>query len=705
MADPRNPFSMTPKVGRASSRPDLEQRPYNQPVAQPGLDGLQIVNSLIQFAGVAGDAYVQKTAKKVEADKAVQTALAMQNMQPTDDATVAGYQAHAAVAIKSQSLGAQARLHALAQQDMTDEQWNEAIREEYRNQDEYLTSNYDQYSKNIEMQKLAAVSFREIMPQVGATRAASKIGFEIQKRVQSATDTFINAAANPLIADAPVEDMLTVTNGLLDSLQLTASQKDKALEDAIIGTRNPALIKLSEKYTGDRSSSLFSRSGKIQQIKAQLESEEMATQGIAFEKEINSVINMMVGSEGNPPSMTREDGDKYFERRNKETGGNFMSRSRYASIQGAIDAGMQKAYIGKSVSEALINPDITNLKGLFKPAEIQSGIGTMIANSEAVGEAEGKKQGLQGAELERYKDKFRLQSQQYIADLTVKSNDLYDTWVTDLSALANMPVDARMLQATTKEGNVVKTLPQQADKATKLLQNMSETAKREYLTKVGGDEEKILKRYLHELELGVSGPEALATSQRRVANPSPPQFKLIKKATEDIFSSSEFGFWRADSPDNQEAYLLNQIREKVMLDPVADSPTGKTRILNWLEKGWTTTESGMKLEGSPEQLHEHTNMHIDHLDRAMDSFIKSNATAIMPHLEGLGLSLEDVFPVTNPLNGRMSLHTTHGEIIGTSTPMKNLVSIDRKYNNEASKRLWEQRAVFKRLKEGGQIYD
>lgn len=708
MADERNPFSLTPKVGRASAPPDLAQRAIQKPVAQPGIDGLQIVDALVNFAGVAGSEYIRKTEKSIEADKAVQTSLAMQNMLPTDDATLAGYEAHAAVAIKGQTLGAQARLNALAQQDLTDDQWHEAIKEEYRNQDEYMTANYDTYKLNVEMQKLAAVSMREMIPQVGSTRAASKIGFEIEKRVNSATDVFVNAAANPMIANADPQEMLSVTDGMLNSLQLTASQKDAALEKAILETKNPALIELARNFKGDRSTSLLARSGKIQQVEAEVRGKELADNAILFEREFQTMKSAVLGDGASKPSMTLDEAYTITKTRNSQTDNKWSSRGEWAELVRARDSVTAAEFTSVQLREAIYNPDYTYLKQNFKNSEIQSEYGKILAEDEVKIKEDAKKQGLTGAEEIKFLNKERQKTQQLIADKSIKSNAPYEGFIADLKAFASTNVEATSASGVTPQGAGIQKLGAQAQRASELLTNMSETAQRIYLKEIGGQDEEVLKRYLNELDYGmggtIPGPQALRTAQVQAKNIAPPDLNGRAAAFKDIKNDTMAPWFSANLPSNQDTYWSDKLMDKLRLEPVPNSNTSKKRITNWLETGVTTTDRGMKLEGTPQQLKEATNMHIDHLDRAMGAFVGTKSKEIESALSGLDMTTDDVFPVTDPDTGMMELYTSHGPIARTRTPMSELLNIDRNYNNEAAKKLWEQRERFKRLKEGGQVY-
>lgn len=703
MADERNPFSMTPKVGRASASPDLAMRKIRKEPQEIQQDPLEVVSALVKFAGVGTSEYVASVEKRVEADKLVQTSLAEQGMRPSDEATKAGYRAHAAVSMKAHALGAQARLNQLAQQDLTDEQWSEAVKEEYRNQDEYLESNYEGYKKDIDLQKLAAVSLREIMPQVGAKREAARVDREIQSRVDDASAALVNATLNPALSTIPTEELMKVTEGMLGTLQLTASQKDKALENAIVESRNPELIRLAESFKGDRKSSLFSRSGKIQQVKAQLDKETLANQAIAFEKEAQTIETAFLDG-----SMTLEEVDNYLNKRNKETDQRFFSRARYGQLISKKDKATATANITQNIAAAIADPERTNIKDDFKEKDIQATYVSILKHREEAGEVEADRQGLEGPEKVKFMKKWKKQTQAYLADKSVKSNDLVNKFQSTLSAFANTNVAATGVDIDLKGGGKEQQFSPQAQEAVDLLDNMSDEAKRVYLDSIKDKEAEIVKNYLHQREMGeggrMSGPQALLNAQVAARNKSPKKWDEIDSTVKSIVNS-ELDHWiAADIPDNMREYWTQEIRKKVISEPNPGSDIAKKMVRNYMQSGVTTTSGGMKLNGSPQQLKEATNMHIDHLDRAMEAFVKSRQPEIQATINGLGLSIDDVFPVTDPKSGMMYLSTDRGEISSTRTPMSELVNIDRKYNHEASKIMWKNWQTFERLKRGGPLY-
>jgi hypothetical protein len=142
-----NPFSMGPAVNRPKYQPDLQSSVAPRASFDKGLSpGTYIADALVKFAGVAGDAYIAKTAKKVKLDKVVQTSRAVQGMIPTTDATVAGERSHALVAANTLSMKAAYRLDDFAKSNPTDEDWEKEIRREGESLDASMLDKYDNYN-------------------------------------------------------------------------------------------------------------------------------------------------------------------------------------------------------------------------------------------------------------------------------------------------------------------------------------------------------------------------------------------------------------------------------------------------------------------------------------------------------------------------------------------------------------------------------
>jgi len=678
MADERNPFTLGPKVGRANSSPDLASRVGQfRPPVQEGPSGTEIANALIGFAGIAGDEFIKKTAKKVEADVAVQTALAMEGYNPTDDATNAGYKAHVAVAIKGQTMGATSRLNELASQNINDEEFREAIREEYRQQDDFLMLNYPTYVKGIELQKLAAVSMREAMPQVGLKRAAAKVGFEIEGRINSATDVFVNAARDGGLQSADPKDMLNVTNGMLESLKLTSSQKDEALENAIILSKDPSLVELAKAYTGDRKTSLYTRSGKIQKVEKDNFNQLQANNAIEYEVQRQDLEGRALGLNGNPSSMTRDEVKLFVDAKNAETGNKFMSAAQFGKLMRDMDTSDATAWRQGKIVDGLTDPNTTSLAS-YKDSEVQGTIGFMIKNSEDY--AESQTTGMSGPDKQKFLSNATVTRTMMIADQTVQSNALYKQWVSDFTSLARTNVPAEIDESSGER--------KMSDKATAtmaMIKNMSPTAFDTYARKAGSRESSILRRIQYQKELLFNDIEAVANAQRDEDRNIVTSAKEINEVTEDIMSSSEYYWWVKDIPENQREDVFSQIREMVRLQPHPGSDSSKAILKSWIGKKWMTTESGARLNGSEDQIHELTRVDNDHLDDGIGRYKFESIDLFDEQLSALGMSADDVFLKTDVDSGNMWLATSHGSIISTTQPMSEMKNFVNRYNASATK--------------------
>lgn len=688
-----NPFTMGTSTGRTRFKPDLASRARSRQSFDKGApDGAFILDGLVKFAGVAGDEYVKQTAKTVEADKAVQTSLAVQGLTYSDKATTAGFRAHAAVAIKGKTLAAQARLNELAKNKTTDEEWEEAIREEYRVMDESLMSSYQGYGKDIELQKLSAVALRETIPQVTATREGYKIEHEINDRINAATDVLMNGSSAGLLAISDPKELVSSVNAMLAPLQLTASQKDKVIEDAIVASGDQALVELAKSFKGDRDTTLFSRSGKIQSIDLKNTNQNIANNSIDLMNEKRALETGLLGGDGVTPSMTVKEFTDIVKRRNKELNNKFMTAAQYDSMLDLRDKQVASGHVGMRIKEKIQNPNITNLDD-EKKKDIQAAFQDLISTRMQQAQEEASK--MSPEEGQKHIQNESLRTIATYGDQSVKSDTLVQTWLSDLHNLATLNIPANLLEGDV-QGYTIEDLPAKAKQAMNLIEGLSPTAKDEYLDNMNdAGSAKTIKNFIHLKEMGVPLTVALDRAQFLTRNPIPVDFKAVTAGVAEVRENMEYYWWKKDVPDNQSDYLDQILKEKVMVDPNPESTTNTDMISRWMSTKWTTTPNGTRLQGTPEQLSSASGLHPSRIGNAMDAYIQAEKKRILPAISGLGLTLEDVFPVTDPKTQTMHLRTKFGAIVGSNRSMSDLPILlgTRKIELEKKRSDFAKRAV------------
>jgi len=693
----QNPFSMGPAVNRPKYQPDLQSRVAPRASFNKGMsEGTYIADALVKFAGVAGDMYIAKTAKKVEADKIVQTSRAMQKMQPSSDATNAGYQAHAAVAIKGQMLKKQAELNALADTNITDEQWDEAAKSAYVDVDNFMMENYDNYAKSNELQKLTAVAMREAMPQATARREAAKIGFEIDGRMNAGTDVLVNGSK--VLQGAVGTEALDLLNGMLKPLQLTASQKDQVLTNAILQTRDPSLIKLAKEFKGDRDTSLFSRTGSIQRIDDQLESQNLADSAIDIADERSLVEGGYLSGE-----MTKSEFKTRVKNRNSVLDNKFMSPSRYEYILDQYDKRTAENYRTGDLINAIQDPNVVETGATKK--EEQAALTQMVKIREDSAQAKADAQGLEGDDREEFIKAEKVRTIAHVGDQSVKIGALNGEWVATLQNLATMNVPANLLEGKAG-GFTVQDLPDKAQAGIQILDSLPPVARDEYISGIKNvDKGKTLRNFMHLRELGVDLPLALQRAQFLTAHPVPVDFTAIQTGVEEVRDKQEYFWWRKDIPDNQSDYMEQVLREKIMVDPNPASEGNINLVSNWMKNSWTTTKKGTRLLGDPGYIARTAKLNVTRLDNALDGYIDSQAERFLPMISDMGLDAKDVFPVTDPKTGTISLRTTLGPIPGTRRMISDLPKYAAQRKVKLEKAASDKYKDYMERQKGGTLYD
>ena len=673
-----------PKPDRPRYQPDLASRALPRQAFQAGPNAAgMIVETLVNFAGVAGSVYVQETHKKLETDKIIQSARATQGLAPTSDATVAGFQAHAVVNLKGQSLGSQARLNEFASQRHTDEEWEEAIQQEYKTIDANMLEAYPNYEGDIAMQKLAAVALREVVPKATIQREANKIEFEIQDRISSATDALISGGKVGVLD-------LSTTEDILGSLQLTESQKDKVLIDAALNSSDPNILEMTKQYKGVLNTSLFDRTGQLQQLERKLFDKQVSSNAIDLAVEIRGMESALIDG-----SMTEAQFTARAKTRNADLNGKFMNRSQYNSALTKRDKVLAAEFRQRKIIKAVADPTAVDMGG-FKKQEVQGALTAVFENE--LTRIDDSTTGMDPTDAESTRLNGRHAAIARVGDMAVKSGEVLDSWVGELNNLANMNVPASILEIPVGDFKI-EQLPTMAQNALEKLDSLSSTASYKFIEALGAKEGKVIRHFQNLRDMGTPLPQALAQAQRDAKNPTPRNAKVMQKAIASVRSDQEFWWWKPDFKDNQEAYLEKEIYQKLDLDPMPDSDRNLKVVNDWLQKDWTVA-GGLRLKGSPSALQKSTGINVDKLKGAFDAALYVEKGRILPQLSG-GLDLSDVFPVTDVKRGTFQFTTNSGAWLGPPQSLSELRKITNRHKVEMEKIVKERKTHIKLIELGG----
>jgi hypothetical protein len=652
----QNPFSMGPNTQFQEPARQMKQM-INKPRAafQKSNQGLEIVDSLLRFAEVGGGIYKTKISDKIAEDKVVQAALADANLAPSDDATVAGYRAHAAVMLQDRVFKDQLELNKLAKENLSQEEWDTIVREKYQGTVKYLKDNYSTYDDDKEMQRLVPLSFREMMPQVRQVRKAEHLKQVTEKGKNSVTDYLINQAKfmQEEGVSLPPEQLSNTFDFRLKALKLTSKEKDDVIEQAILTSKSPALLEAAKKWTGDRKASLFDRSAKLQTLEKKLKNEKLSTNAVAMATKLTAIKQGIITGE-----ITMSDGLGMLDKMNKETDGSAASKGFISSIwTDYYNARAAEAELTRDKA-AFTDPNSIadgSMSSKRKKAAIRSIYqDEMDRIDEAVKDLPEDQKYQQAAVLKK-------QAQARVADMAVKNNETVTPFVNALHNLATSNIAFR----AEKDESGLPVLGNTEKEGIALIEAMSPIALIQHLEDLGGrgKEARVIRDFLAYRDRGLTEPQALAQAQANFRNLPIADSKRIAAGVAEVRDNLEF-LLRPDFEDKQVPYLEEQIRNQIALSSEPDSDTNIKLVSEYFKKGWTQA-GDLWIKGSQQYLAQQLGVEGSMKGRAAgaNGWIKDAFDAYQwgtqeewePMLAGNGLEADDVFPEVDNKKGTVRM--------------------------------------------------
>jgi hypothetical protein len=601
--------------------------------------------------------------KKIETDKIIQTGRAVAGARPTDDATVAGYRAHAAVALKSQMLGAQSRLNALAKDGLDDEQWEEAVQAEYTQVDQYLLDNYSNYNTDKDMQKLLPLAFREAMPQITATREADKIEREEISRINDASDALIN-----LTSLAKKNGQALTTDVIVNQLdmnikgqQFTSLQKDKIFTNAILTTKDPSLIEASKSWKGDRKSSLYSRTGSIQELEKKLNNEALLSQSLDFEVAQAGISNKFMSGE-----FTEEEMLGAVKQLRKQSGDKWPGRGFVTTLLTKKNKAVQADAANMATVKALLEGDsYANKDKTTKEMELAFDTAMRMQTevvidqvNEQMPDADDTAKAQEVANLMSGKSMMILQravEQGHVPNsIKIRINQI---------ARINLGEEGNIVDAQDDKGFVHEKLAPAIQGELRFLQSIPEPIQEGILQSLERDTRPVIEGFWNHIAAGDNTAIALEKAQRQAANPRPHVSSDIQKAAEKITSDMQAWF-KTDLTDNQEPLVQNHVAELLYNSVDPTSELTQRRILKNVE-GYGRTRSGRIFIGMTSDAVKQAMCGLDssHWDGVIESLIKNNADRLKPILDPAGLKMKDVTVLPVPEQGYFRLVDKTGALL------------------------------------------
>lgn len=670
-----NPFEQRQEADRfqgISVNPTQINRTEFQP--DRGMTAQQMVEGLVGFAGVAGEAYAAKLDKQVEADRIIQTQRATLGLAPTPDATEGGYKAHMAVAIKNQQLKAQAKLNQLAEGEYSDDEWEEIIRDTYAEVDNSLASEYEDYQDYPELQKMTTLSMAEIMPQVTASREAAKLDHAIKRRMQDEEDILLSEIKITDDAASLVKRFEERTS----AMKLTQSQKEQILSRVALQGDSQTAIEMTKLFKGERGSTLYERTGQLQNKEDQLKNEKYATQagelGLEYTKFYEDFLK------GN---YTEEEAARIIDKRNRETEGRFMSQAQSA----AMFAKGREAIAARTRQQQLIQAVQAGDKSIIpgaKKSEVEAALSAGYKQYLSAGVAQIKKNVPEEQQAREIAD-LQIRAAQIWGDNSAKMGIAIPEWGAKFSSLANANV------AATTEGGDVEQLNEQHRATIDQLQQMSPSAQDFYLSSLSDREGDILRNTLALQETGMTGPQALATAQKMERNPNPVSSRDVEKAIESITDSIDDGLFVTDIPDYARGYYMNEVRQKVSAHPMPTSESAKKQIRAYFSDKWTTLSDGIRIKGSPERIRQLTGLHPEAVGQGMQALIESQREQLEPVIASMGIDFDQIIPDVDPESGMVTFVGPAGQVLNTKAiPLSSMRAEYLKYKTKLEKRITDR---------------
>lgn len=632
--------------------------------AQPVDDATDIVEGLLSFAGVAGDAIGKKLDKKISEDRIIQTQQAVLGLNPTSEATNAGYEAHMAVGVKNEQIKAQTKLNELAQGNYTDEEWQQVIRDVYSEGDKNLANRYPDYNSRTEVQKLMALGMAEMMPQVTAEREAAKMGQEIEGRIQTEIDIIISS----LKAGQDPTFLLQQSEKRMSAMKLTQSQKEGILKTVAEQTGLSGAIEMTKGFKGDRDTTLYERDGSLIELDKGQQRDEAAlkagsnfrikadvmtafSQGMTVDTFLRTVDTHNKVHENNPSAqISRSEVAKAIKDRNEAIQDQFV-----------LDAQLRSIAEGRTLYDATPEKRRELLTTAYHRALAKTG------------------QDMAGQPPEAVQKKVAQVTAEY-GDLAIKQGVQIPALVMDTKLMLSVNLDADL-----KSGELLENLPENAERALFQLQSLSPKGL-EFHLKAMDDTER--KQVLHMMDLMDSGTDpVLALREAQAWNDKyrPVKVKDLDKAEDNLASGLGAVWynpytWKNNMPNAQIPYFRSTVRQKLASMPDPTSERAQEQLASWFKNEWTVgEESGTLIQVNKNDLERvGAGIDIGNIERGLEALAFANKDKLLPSLANYGYDESDLDNLIYDVNGQqghVTFRTPEGDILLRAQSLKGLKSV------------------------------
>ena len=234
--------------------------------------GAQIMGALVRASGILATEAGNRFQKKIAEDTVKQQSLAIRNLEPSDDATVAGYRAHSIIGMQNIVLSGSKEIEAEAATFTgTDDAWDEYMGSRFGEMHDNFLLEHPSLEGDIPALSAMNAIFGEQLPKLGMARISGKLEQEHTKRQQKFQDSILlrldglEGEELTLSADAIMDDGAT-------TLKLTMQEREAMLGQAAINAAKGGdlrLIEYTKLFTGNQEASMFERVAGLQDAERQ----------------------------------------------------------------------------------------------------------------------------------------------------------------------------------------------------------------------------------------------------------------------------------------------------------------------------------------------------------------------------------------------------------------------------------------------------
>ena len=426
-------------------------------------------------------------------------------------------------------------------------------------------------------------------------------------------------------------------------------QKDQVLENAIITSKSPDLIEVAKVWNGDRKSSLFNRSAKLQTLEKQLVNEAISSQAVALSTKLSGLKQAAITGQ-----MRIEDVMSIFDKMNKDTNGEAVSGGFVSSVWSEYYQARNTENTLTRDKQIMSNPNVTDTMEMTDKRQ-RAALRSMY--EDAMARVDREVEGVPEAQKAAKRAELVKREQSRIADLAVIKNTVVEPFVNSLHNLATSNISFR----ATKDESGQPVLGNTEREGIALIDAMSPTALIQHLDALGagGKEARVIRDFLAYRERGIVDPQALTQAQANFRNTPIASAKAIKAGVDGVLDKFEF-LWMSDIDEKQKPYIIDWIRSQVALSNEPDSKANIKLVAETFKSRWTKA-GDIWVNGSPAYIAKQLGCEGDLKGRAsgknewmefmLNSYVWSETDNWKPLLGNNGLKESDVFPEVDPRKG------------------------------------------------------